>query len=233
MNTLANSKVLVLNKQWRAINVVTLEKAMKKLSGTYKNGEPKAKIIDCINDFRTMTWSDWSELKPHSDYCPECHAIKGEHEIVDGVCVHCKTPVGEKGMRGVNAILRIPRVIQLSRYDKMPVQKVHYNRRTIYKRDGNQCQYCGCRPGTKELSMDHVLPRAQGGKTTWTNIVVACTSCNARKADRTPEQAGMKLLKQPMKPKYNLYVGDLRVKDWESFLGALYWNTELEHDSDG
>lgn len=232
----ANSKVLVLNKAWQAINVVTLEKAMKKLSGTYKNGEPKAKIIDCIHDFRMMTWEDWSELKPNSDYCPECHQIMGKHQIdSNGHCLVCKeqgktTLVGEKGMRSVNAILRVPRVIQLTRFDRMPVQKVHYNRRTVYKRDGNQCQYCGCRPGTKELSIDHVVPRAQGGKTTWTNVVVACTSCNARKADRTPEQAGMRLLKEPKRPKYNLYVGDIRVKDWESFLGAAYWLTELDHD---
>lgn len=229
--TLASNKVLVLNKHWRAVTVFTLEKAMKKLCGTYKNGEPKAKIIDCINDFQSMTWDDWSALKPHNDYCPGCHQIMSENQIDGGRCLVCNGEIGEKGMRSVSAILRIPRVIQLTRFDKLPVQKVHYNRRTIYKRDGNQCMYCGDRPGTKELSIDHVVPRSQGGETTWTNVVVACTDCNSRKANRTPAEAGMKLLKQPVKPKYNLYVGDVFVKDWISFIGEAYWCCELENDN--
>lgn len=228
--SLASSKVLVLNKGWQAISVVTLEKALKKLTGTYKNGQPKAKIIDCLHDFRTMTWEDWRELIPDPNYCPECHQIMDRDQVEAGKCKVCGSQCGEKGMKSVNAILRIPRVIQLTRYDRLRPQKVHYNRRTIYRRDNNTCQYCGARPGTKELSLDHVIPRAQGGKTTWENVVVACTPCNSRKADRTPEQCGMKLLRKPGKPKYNFYPGDIRVKDWEAFLGAAYWLTELEND---
>jgi 5-methylcytosine-specific restriction endonuclease McrA len=228
--SLASSKVLVLNRGWSAISVVTLEKALKKLTGTYRNGEPKAKIIDCLHDFRTMTWDDWAQLIPDPHYCPECHKIMDRDQIEAGKCKVCGSTVGEKGMRAVNAILRIPRVIQLTRFDKIPKQKIHYNRRTIYRRDNNTCQYCGGRPGTKELSIDHVIPRAQGGMTTWENVVVACTGCNSKKADRTPEQAGMRLLRQPRKPQYNLYVGDIRVRDWETWLGVSYWMVELEND---
>lgn len=228
--SLASSKVLVVNKGWNAINIVTLEKAMKKLTGTYRNGEPKAVIIDCLHHFREMTWADWAETMPDPNYCPECHKIMDRDQIEDGKCKVCNHKVGEKGMKSVNAIFRIPRVIKLTRYEKIRPHKVKYNRRTIYRRDNNTCQYCGCRPGTKELSIDHVKPRAQGGKTTWENVVVACTSCNSKKADRTPEQAGMKLLRQPRKPEHAFWPGDIRVKDWETWLGAAYWLTELEND---
>lgn len=240
MSALAHRKVLVVNKYQVAVNVVTLENALKKVCGTYKNGQPKAVIVDCLNAHSEWTWDDWRELIPHDNACPECRRLldhdEMEERVVEGkahkvkVCKQCQVPVGEEGMKSPNAILRIPTVIRLTRYDKLPQAKIHYNRRTIYRRDNNACQYCGKRPGTKELSIDHVVPRAQGGKTTWENVVVACTECNARKADKTPEQARMKLLRQPKKPRYNLYPGDIKVKDWETWLGVAYWLTELEHD---
>lgn len=201
---LTDRKVLVLNKSWAAISVVTLEKALTKVAGTYKDGTHKARIIDCVNDFKLMTWDDWSKLRPVGD---------------------------EVGMRSVNCVFRIPEVIQYTRYDKMPSQKVHYNRRTIYRRDKYTCQYCGKRKPGSELSLDHVHPRCQGGLTTWENIVVACTECNAKKAGRTPFQAGMKLLSVPKKPDYNFHVGSIRVKSWEQFLGEAYYLTELENDN--
>lgn len=200
---LSQRKVLVLNRSWSAIGVVTLEKALKKVAGTYKDGTPKAKIIDCIHDFQTLTWDDWAKLRPNDN---------------------------EPQMRSVNAVFRIPEVIQYTRYDKLPVMKVHYNRRTIYRRDDNTCQYCGKKKVGSELSLDHVIPRCQGGLTNWENIVVACTDCNARKAGRTPKEANMKLLKVPKKPTTNFFSGDIRVESWQSFLGESYWLTELEHD---
>ena len=202
---LAQRKVLVLNKSWTAIGVVTLEKALKKVAGTYKDGTPKARIIDALHDFAMLTWDDWAKLRPTED---------------------------EPQMRSVNAVFRIPEVIQYTRYDKLPSQKVHYNRRTIYRRDNNICQYCGKNKPGSELSLDHVVPRCQGGLTTWENIVVACTDCNAKKAGRTPKEANMKLLSVPKKPSYNFFPGDVRVKSWEQFLGAAYWLTELEHDGE-
>ena len=197
-------KVLALNKSWQPVKVITLESAMKKLSGTYKDGTPKAKIIDCVNDFQSMTWDDWTKLRPAE---------------------------GEVGMRSVNAVLRVPTVIQYTRFDRPPAKKVHYNRRTIYRRDNNTCQYCGKKPGMDSLSIDHVIPRCQGGGTTWENTVIACVDCNAKKAGRTPEQANMKLLSVPRKPRHTFHVGDIRVKDWETFLGVSYWNVQLENDN--
>lgn len=204
MSALANRKVLVLNKGWNPIGVVPLERAMCLIVGTYKDGEPKARILDATQDFKLFTWEDWSKLKA------------GEEESV---------------IRGVKQNYRIPEIILLARYNRMPQQRIQFSRRTIYRRDNNQCQYCGKRPGTSELSIDHISPRSQGGLTTWENCVLACTDCNRKKADRTPEQCGMKLLRKPYKPKFTLYKGEYRCKSWESLLGAAYWEVELQHDS--
>ena len=86
--------------------------------------------------------------------------------------------------------LRVPEVIVLAEYDRLPTAAVTFSRRNIFKRDHWTCQYCGAQPGSEELTIDHVLPRSQGGISTWENCVLACVACNKRKADRTPEQAG-------------------------------------------
>jgi 5-methylcytosine-specific restriction endonuclease McrA len=202
---LAQRKVLVLNKSWVAIGVITLENAIKKVSSSYKDGSPKAKIIDCVHDFASLTWEDWTKMRPSEN---------------------------EAGIKSVNATFRIPEVIQYTRYDKLPDQRVHYNRRTIYHRDGNRCQYCGIKKNGSELSLDHVKPKCQGGLTVWENIVVACIECNSKKAGRTPEEAGMKLLTLPKKPKYNFFFGEIRIKSWNQFISESYWNTELENDNE-
>jgi 5-methylcytosine-specific restriction endonuclease McrA len=200
---LSQRKVLVINKSWRAIGIVSLERALHKLFCTYSDGTPKAKIVDAVHDFASYTWEDWSKLKPSE---------------------------GEEGIRTVTTVFRIPEVIQFTRYDKIPQNKIHYNRRTIYRRDGFCCQYCGKKKSTSELSLDHVVPRCQGGLTNWNNIVVACTDCNSKKAGRTPDQAGMKLRRQPYRPKHNFLCEDIRVDSWTAFLGEAYWLTELEND---
>jgi 5-methylcytosine-specific restriction endonuclease McrA len=205
MTALANRKVLVLNRGWTPIAVVSMERAFRLITGSVKgSSEPKARIIDPANDFRTFTWEDWSLLQPSHD--------------------------GER-IRGAKRDYRIPEVILLSRYNKLPQQRVHFSRRTIYRRDGNQCQYCGKKPGTECLNIDHVTPRSQGGQTTWENCVLACIECNTRKADRTPEQARMVLLRKPVKPKFTLFKGEYRCKSWEQFLGEAYWETELANDN--
>jgi 5-methylcytosine-specific restriction endonuclease McrA len=80
--------------------------------------------------------------------------------------------------------------------------------------------------------MDHVHPKSKGGLTEWENIVVSCTDCNSYKANRTPEEAGMTLLRKPVKPRMNIFQTDHRVKDWETFLGIAYWNVPLDNDMD-
>ena len=103
-------------------------------------------------------------------------------------------------IRTVNRAIRIPRVIVLQLYDRIPKTKVRFSRHNIYMRDGNTCQYCGLELPRTELNLDHVVPRAQGGRTTWENVVCCCVDCNLSKGARTPEQAGLKLLKAPGAP---------------------------------
>ncbi len=105
----------------------------------------------------------------------------------------------ECDIRGVNATLAMPSVVRLRRYARQE-RRVKFSRANVYRRDGFACQYCGARPGAKDLTLDHVLPRAQGGRTEWTNIVACCITCNAHKANRTPEQARMALPRRPFRP---------------------------------
>jgi len=190
---LAERKVLVLNKSWRAIAIITLEKALSKVFSTYDDGTPKAKIIDPSNDFMMFEWHEWSQIMPDDD---------------------------ELKIRTVSASYKVPEVILYTKYDKVPCTKAQFNRRSIYRRDNSTCQYCGEKKKNDELSLDHIVPRCQGGKTNWENIVVACVDCNSQKAGRTPKQAGMKLLCEPKKPLSNLHLDESRAESWVHFLVA-------------
>ena len=139
---------------------------------------------------------------------------------------------GEPCVRTVTLSIPVPEVIVLARYGQIPNQGLTFSRWNIYKRDHYTCQYCGKQPGTEALSIDHVMPRSRGGKSTWTNCVLACLDCNARKADRTPTQVGLKLRKAPAKPHWATRFVLARVRrkaSWEQFLSHAYWNVEL-HD---
>ena len=184
-----SSKVLVLNRSWIAVGITTLESAITKVCSFYKDGTPKAKIIDCVDDFQSFNWSDWSKIRPDEN---------------------------KNFIQTVNNTFKIPEIIQFTKYDKIPSRKVHYNRRTIFLRDNNQCQYCASKT---DLTLDHLIPKCQGGLTTWENVVAACVKCNLKKAGRTPKEAKMSLLKKPIKPKLNPLSSAVRVKSWEHFLG--------------
>ena len=96
--------------------------------------------------------------------------------------------------------IRTPAVVRLTKVRVSTKHKVRFSRMNIFTRDGFRCQYCGERKGMDELNYDHVVPRVRGGKTAWENIVTSCYACNDRKGSRTPDQAGMKLLRKPFKP---------------------------------
>ncbi len=99
--------------------------------------------------------------------------------------------------------LTVPLVIRLLRYIRLPRRlKLPCSRRSVFARDREVCQYCGTQPGRAQLTMDHVVPRSQGGTTCWENVVTACRDCNHRKGGRTPEQASMLLLTTPRQPQY-------------------------------
>ncbi len=131
--------------------------------------------------------------------------------------------------------LKVPRVILLQAYEHLPRAKVRFSRLNIYSRDKNTCQYCGKRPPRAELNLDHVIPRMKGGVTSWENVVCSCVPCNLRKGGRTPEEAGMRLLKIPSRPKWTpLFRSTPRrgplYSQWLPFLSLsdlAYWNAEL------
>ncbi len=127
--------------------------------------------------------------------------------------------------------IRVPEVVALTRYDKVPRPSVTFTRRNLFRRDRYTCQYCGARPGSSELSIDHVVPRAHGGTSSWTNCVLACVRCNHRKADRTPRQAGMRLRAVPSEPDWRptlrVPVGGVR-QTWQKFVSDSYWDAELK-----
>jgi 5-methylcytosine-specific restriction endonuclease McrA len=117
--------------------------------------------------------------------------------------------------------LDVPLVIRLVRYIRIPRRlKLPCSRRGVFARDRETCQYCGVQPGRAHLTMDHVVPRSQGGGTTWDNVVTACRDCNHRKGGRTPEQANMKLAIVPRQPQYVAFalLGELERHDvWRKY----------------
>jgi 5-methylcytosine-specific restriction endonuclease McrA len=154
-------------------------------------------------DYRTYTWEDWSRLWPRD---------------------------GERSIQAVRIRLRVPEVVTLSEYDRLPTAAVTFSRRNIFKRDHFTCQYCGVQPGSEDLTLDHVVPRSQGGESRWDNCVLACLACNKHKADRTPEQAGMRLRHKPVRPTWSPLYGlrDVRIESWSKFVSEAYWNVALE-----
>ena len=161
-----------------------------------------AHVVD-PDDYRLHTWADWARLTPRE---------------------------GELFIRTVRFRMRVPEVLTLTRHDKPRQNAVTFSRRNVFKRDHNTCQYCGIRPGTEELTIEHVIPRSKNGLTTWENCVLACVACNARKANRTPERAGMKLRKIPIRPMWKpLYdASTIRIASWSRFLSEAYWNVSIE-----
>jgi 5-methylcytosine-specific restriction endonuclease McrA len=169
-----------------------------------------AKVVD--DEYNTYDFDSWRELG-------ELQAL----EDPDQVCV--STP---------NFRMAIPEVIQLVDCQRFPPKKVKFSRRNIFLRDNYQCQYCGVKPAMSELTIDHVLPRAQGGKTSWENVVLACTSCNTSKGNRTPEQAKMKMRSVPKRPNWlscTLHSASRQFKPtWSKFIDSAYWDVSLNEE---
>ncbi len=102
----------------------------------------------------------------------------------------------------VNKRIRVPRIVRLHEYNKIPDRVIRFNRTNVMVRDKYICQYCGTIYSATQLNMDHVKPRSRGGRTTWTNIVASCHVCNAKKGNKTPHEAHMRLIRQPFRPKW-------------------------------
>lgn len=206
-NSPLDGSVLVLNKMFMAVHVVSVRRAFLLLC------KELAEVVSLEDgQFSTYDFASWREV---SEYRLK-HYRQEEDDWV----------------RTATTQIQVPRVIRLYAYEKVPRHTVKFNRRNIFARDNNQCQYCGKRFPTSELSLDHIIPRSQGGSTTWENIVCACIDCNVRKGGRTPKQAHMSLIRKPEKPKrspmLNLKLTSKKYQSWKTFLDNAYWSVELK-----
>jgi 5-methylcytosine-specific restriction endonuclease McrA len=203
--TALDASVLVLNRCYMAVHIIPVRRAFCLL---FKELAEVVTLDDgryLSHDFQS--WREVSEARaqfkdPDDDY-----------------------------IRTIHFEIQVPRVIRLLTYDRLPRSRVKFNRRNIFARDGNRCQYCGKRFPTGELSLDHVMPRSRGGGMDWENIVCACVKCNVRKGGRTPAEAGMRLTKPPIRPKtsptLSLKLANRKYQSWKTFLDHAYWTVEL------
>jgi 5-methylcytosine-specific restriction endonuclease McrA len=123
----------------------------------------------------------------------------------------------EREVRSPNHALKVPSVIAFRHNKRARTKTVRFSRNNIWIRDEGRCQYCGTNVSSKNFTLDHVVPRANGGSTIWTNVVACCYACNQRKGDKTPAQAGMRLLRQPVKPQTLPYVYEVECyKDYKN-----------------
>ena len=182
--------VLVLNRNWQAINVRTPQQAFVQMATDVAT----ALNIDGENMVPSR-WAEWIKLPVReNDYA-------------------VRTPSGP---------IRVPAVIVLSRFAKVPKRRPKFSARAIWARDGGRCQYTGADLRPSEGNIDHVLPRSRGGKTSWENCVLASKDVNSRKADRLPEEVGLRLLKSPTAPKElpsTLFIRNVNgIAAWKHFL---------------
>lgn len=189
-------KVLILNKDYTPINVCSVKRALILI---FKNRvliidqQEKTENGETWTEYSNLMWEDWKALKPKEN---------------------------EECLSSSNSKIRIPEVIRLINYNKYPLSKVNFNKRAIFRRDQQQCQYCGCYLGAKSLTIDHILPKSRGGTLNWENATTSCNPCNTKKANRTPEEANMRFFHKdykPIKPSFQIF-RDFKIDSWEKFI---------------
>jgi len=189
-------RVLVLNRNWQAVNIVDVRQGFAFLF------QDRARVVYSDKDvFEVMNRAEWLDFSVSNPPDKKHGYIKTVHMRV-----------------------RIPRILLLNEYDKVPLQEVKFSRENVFIRDHYTCQYCHKRFKPSELNLDHVIPRHRGGQTSWENIVTSCVYCNSKKANRLPHEAGMMLQKRPKAPqnrpvlsRINSDLGQVPLS-WEAFL---------------
>ena len=199
-----DASVLVLNKLFMAVHIISVRRSFILLC------KDLAEVVTLEDgQFLTYDFSTWREVSEFR--------AKNFREADDD------------WVRTATSEIQVPRLLG---YEKMPKHTVKFNRRNIFARDNNQCQYCGKRFPTTELSLDHIVPRSQGGLSTWDNVVCACVACNVRKGGRTPKQAHLGLIRKPEKPKrsplLSMKLTHRKYQSWKTFLDNAYWSVELK-----
>jgi 5-methylcytosine-specific restriction endonuclease McrA len=206
MACILQQPVLVLNRLWQAVNVCSARRALTLLF------EGRAQVVyeTPSGSFQTYDFGEWKDF-----------SVEQENHQEDQI-------------NTISFRIGIPKVILLMVYDRFPKKEVKFTRHNIFERDRNQCQYCGKVLERKLLNLDHVVPRDRGGPTTWENIVCSCIPCNTRKANRTPPEAGMHLIRKPKRPKWRPFVQvNFTINghsSWRHFLDIAYWNVEIGED---
>ena len=203
-----NLNVLLLNKFYSPIGVVSVKDAFIKLS------KGRAEVVHVEDGYyKGYDFNTWAELS----------ALKQELGIESD----------EDYISTSSLELALPKVIRTLEYAEFKDEKAVGNptRKTILYRDKKTCQYCGKVFPSSGLNRDHVIPRSRGGENTWENLVASCFKCNTKKDNRTPKEAGMKLLSTPVKPKFipnnDFVIKDKRYITWKHFVSEIYWNVEL------
>jgi len=169
-----------------------------------------ASIVD--EEYRTYSFEDWMQFSTMMQNSPSGFV---------------RTPTFK---------IAIPEVIALKCYDRLPTTEVKFTRRNIYEHYGYRCCYCGNKFPAAELNLEHVIPKSRGGKTSWCNVVTSCIPCNVMKGNRLPDEAGMKLLTKPSKPRWRgsmalMFHSPLKIRSsWQRFIDTMYWNGELERE---
>jgi len=201
-----SSHVLLLNKSWLALRVTTAARALTML---YRDLVEVVSLED--GQYVSYDFENWKEVS----------ALRAQFE-----------PEKHDWIRTVRFDVAVPRIVRLLAYDRLPRATVKLNRKNLFARDHDCCQYCGKHFPKSELSIDHVVPRSQGGDTNWENVVCACVRCNVRKGGRTPTQAGISLIARPRRPRRSPMLTvksmDARYVSWKQFLDYAYWNVELK-----
>lgn len=187
-----NLNVLVLNKLWQPIQTCSVRRAVKLLCLGH------AQVVEAEGEtkYQTHDFGSWLEASAES--------------------------LAEEAIRSVSFVMRIPKVIVLAIYDRLPTKEVKFTRHNVFLRDHHTCQYCCREFAEQDLNLDHVIPRDKGGKTRWDNIVTSCIRCNNRKANKLPDEAGMYPSNPPKAPRWRPLFGYRRKgsvdASWESFL---------------
>lgn len=170
-------------------------------------------------------------------YIGAAHVMDDEYQLFDFDSWAALSAEYGETVGTVRQRIKVPRIVVLQVYDRVPVGRIRFSRHNIFARDNHVCQYCGKTFPRKQLNLDHVIPRSRGGRSNWENIVTSCVPCNFKKGGRTPEEANMKLLRRPKKPRWSELVHPprlrVRYREWLPFLNpvdASYWNVELESD---
>ena len=196
MEAALDQPVLVLNRLWQAVNVIGARRAFGLLSRGHAHV-----VHQQEDDFRMFSMMDWIDFSADNPPAIELESVR--------------TPT---------RTIRLPRVILLTFFDKLPCKELKLTRNNVFERDKNSCQYCSKVFPREQLNLDHVIPRDYGGKTTWENIVCSCIKCNTRKANRLPHEAGLKLLNVPRAPKELPASATIRnahgIAEWKLFVRA-------------